>query len=177
MATALDVLCQWTMRYYWYIMIFPAPMINFSCNTWEKYIYVCVYEKVTQIKYCIISWVSSVSFAWCRHVRKISQLSLIKRGNSLARYVMSRCSSNSEEVQDDKEINIPVIRCICIHLHILTLYPLNATFWRWNGIFSFHLKKLVKTIKKKQPLLIMYNVFASVHLNTYHVYRKFTVHK
>lgn len=40
------------------------------CNTWEKYIYVCVYEKVTQIKYCIISWVSSVSFAWCRHVRK-----------------------------------------------------------------------------------------------------------
>lgn len=176
MATALDVLCQWTMRYYWYIMIFPAPMINFSCNTWEKYIYVCVYEKVTQIKYCIISWVSSVSFAWCRHVRKISQLSLIKRGNSLPRYVMSRCSSNSEEVQDDKEINIPVIRCICIHLHILTLYPLNATFWRWNGIFSFHLKKLVKTIKKT-PLLIMYNVFGSVLLNTYHVYRKFTVHK
>lgn len=128
---------------------FSSPgMINFSCNTWEKYIYVCVYEKVTQIKYCIISWVSSVSFAWCRHVRKISQLSLIKRGNSLPRYVMSRCSSNSEEVQDDKEINIPVIRCICIHLHILTLYPLNATFWRWNGIFSFHLKKLVKTIKK-----------------------------
>lgn len=76
------------------------------------------------------------------------QLSLIKRGNSLPRYVMSRCSSNSEEVQDDKEINIPVIRCICIHLHILTLYPRNATFWRWNGIFSFHLKKLVKTIKK-----------------------------
>lgn len=175
MATALDVLCQWTMRYYWYIMIFPAPMINFSCNTWEKYIYVCVYEKVTQIKYCIISWVSSVSFAWCRHVRKISQLSLIKRGNSLPRYVMSRCSSNSEEVQDDKEINIPVIRCICIHLHILTLYPLNATFWRWNGIFSFHLKKQVKSLKK--PLLIKYNVFASVLLNTYHVYRKFTVHK
>lgn len=121
--------------------IFP---VTHGKNT---FMYVCIKRSH---KSSIVSspWVSSVSFAWCRHVRKISQLSLIKRGNSLPRYVMSRCSSNSEEVQDDKEINIPVIRCICIHLHILTLYPLNATFWRWNGIFSFHLKKLVKSIKK-----------------------------
>lgn len=156
---------------------FQPPWSIFPVTHGENtFMYVCMKRSH---KFRIVSspLVSSVSFAWCRHVRKISQLSLIKRGNSLPRYVMSRCSSNSEEVQDDKEINIPVIRCICIHLHILTLYPLNATFWRWNGIFSFHLKKASKDYQKKQPLLIMYNVFASVHLNTYHVYRKFTVHK
>lgn len=103
---------------------FSSPHVTHGKNT---FMYVCMKRSH---KSSIVSspWVSSVSFAWCRHVRKISQLSLIKRGNSLPRYVMSRCSSNSEEVQDDKEINIPVIRCICIHLHILTLYPLNATF-------------------------------------------------
>lgn len=68
-----------------------------------------------------ISLVSSVSLAWCRHERH-SRVILNKtkrRENSLPCYVMSRCSSNSEEVQDDKEINIQVIRCI--HLHISTL--------------------------------------------------------
>lgn len=134
-------------------MIFPAPVINFSCNTWEKYIYICVYEKVTQIKYCIISLVSSVSLAWFKYERNSRVILNKKRENSLPRYIMSRCSSNPEEVQDDKEINIQVIRCI--HLHILS---------KWN--FSFHLKKLGKTIKR--TLLIMYNAFASVHLNTYH---------